>query len=85
MYSVCVNMSCLQRFPYEQLRQLQSDVETLNQLVINLTKRLNEATQYLMPDFDSSDSDITFPNIATFTLLTRCTLSLLEDNGLGMI
>ena len=38
-------MSYLQRFPYEQVRQLQSDVETFNQLVANLTKRLNGAAQ----------------------------------------
>ena len=53
-------MSYLQRFPYEQLRQLQSDVETLNQLVANLTKRLNDATQYFVTDIDTSDRDAPF-------------------------
>ena len=45
-------MPYLQRFPYiyEQLRQLQSDVETLNQLVASFTKRLNDATQYFVTD-----------------------------------
>ena len=69
-------MSYLQRFPYEQLRQLQSDVETLNQLVSNLTKRLNDATQYFVTDIDTSDSDTPFPTSATFTALTCGTLSL---------
>ena len=76
-------MSYLQRFPYEQLRQLQSDVETLNQLVSNLTKRLNDATQYFVTDIDTSDSYAPFPTSATFTALTYNTLSPLDDNGLA--
>ena len=57
----------------------QSDVENLNQFVINLTKRLNDATQYFVTDIDNSDSDIPFPSSATFTSLTCGTLSLLDE------
>ena len=76
-----MNMSYLQRFPYEQLRQLQSDVETLNQLVANLTKRLNDSTQYFV--IYTSDSATPFPSSATFIALTCGTLSLLDDIGIG--
>ena len=76
-------MSYLQRVPYEQLRQLQSDVETLNQLVANLTKRLHDATQSFVTVLDTSDSDTPFPSSATFTALTCGTLSFLDDNGQG--
>ena len=69
-------MSYLQRFPYEQLRQLQSDVETLTQLVTNLTTRFNSALEYFVPVVDSP-----LPASATFTSLTCGTLSLLDDDG----
>ena len=69
-------MSYLQRFPYEQLRQLQSDVETLTQLVTSLTTRFNELTLHIIPGTDTS-----LPDSATFTSLTCATLSLLDDNG----
>ena len=69
-------MSYLQRFPYEQLRQLQSDVETLTQLVATLTTRFIDATQDFVPD-----NDTPLPTNATFPSLTCATLSLLDDNG----
>ena len=69
-------MSYLQRFPYEQLRQLQSDVETLTQLVTTLTTRFNNALEYFVPVVDSP-----LPASATFTSLTCGTLSLLDDDG----
>ena len=50
-------MSYLQRFPYEQLRQLQSDVETLTQPVTTLTNRFNAVTQYFVPDSNTSLPD----------------------------
>ena len=65
------------------MRQLQSDVETLNQLVANLTKGLNDATQYFVTDIDTSESDTPFPSSVIFTALTCGTLSLLDDNGLA--
>ena len=73
-------MSYLQRFPYEQFRQFQSDVETLTQLVTTITNRFNDATQYFVPDIDPSDNDTPFPTSATFTSLTYATLSLLDDH-----
>ena len=69
-------MSYLQRFPYEQLRQLQSDVEKLTQLVTTLTNRFNAVTQYFVPDSNTS-----LPDSAIFTSLTCATLSLLDDDG----
>ena len=74
-------MSYLQRFPYEQLRQLQSDVETLTQLLTTLTNRFNDRTQYFVPDNDCSNNDSSLLASPTFTSLTCHTLSILNDNG----
>ena len=44
---------------------------------------MTDATQYFVPDMDTSDCDAPFPSSATFTALTCGTLLLLDDNGQG--
>ena len=57
---MCCDYVLSSKFPYEQQRRVQSDVKTSNQLVANLTVRLNDATQYRVTDIDTWYSDTPF-------------------------